>query len=59
MISKKKKQPEIHIHQHEDEFGRVFGAKHPLNAHHKNPKTKKDHETTVKKYEDNTQTPHN
>ena len=35
------------MHQHRDEKGVVFGAPHPLEAHHYNEKTLKRHNWTV------------
>jgi hypothetical protein len=44
---KKKIKPEV-LHQHKDQFGRVFGAPHPVDVEHKNPKTQKFHNLTEK-----------
>jgi hypothetical protein len=46
---KKKKKVEVIMHQHRDQFGTKFGASHPIDAEHKNPKTQKFHELTVKR----------
>lgn len=46
--SKKKKQIDIKFHQHQDEFGNVFGAPHPIDAMHKNKNTQKYHDLTIK-----------
>ena len=45
---KKRKLPkEIEMHQHQDERGRVFGARHPLDSEHTNAKTRKFHDITL------------
>jgi len=49
MKKKKIKQDQVVTHQHQDEFGRVFGGKHPLDAEHKKVETQKFHNITVKK----------
>jgi cytochrome c556 len=48
MGKKKDKQIQVVMHQHQDEFGRVFGGKHPLDAEHKKAETQKFHDITVK-----------
>ena len=40
---------EIIMHQHIDKLGRICGAKHPIDAEHKNKKTQKKHDFTMKK----------
>lgn len=47
MKKSKEKKVVVKMHQHKDEFGRVCGAKHPLDATHKNAKTQKLHDLTV------------
>jgi len=46
---KKKKEVKVVMHQHIDQFGRVFGAPHPVDADHKNVKTKKFHDLTLER----------
>lgn len=46
--SKKKKIEVVVMHQHQDNFGHVFGAPHPINAMHKNKKTQEFHDSTIK-----------
>jgi len=43
----KKKTPVI-MHQHVDASGRPFGAPHPADASHSNPKTQERHDFTVR-----------
>jgi hypothetical protein len=43
----KKKFKIIVMHQHQDEFGHVFGAPHPVDAEHNNEKTQMYHNITV------------
>jgi len=47
--TKKKKIVEVKMHQHTDWLGRIFGAPHPIDAKHKNKKTQKYHEETLKR----------
>ena len=47
MSKKKNKKVEVVMHQHKDQQGRVFGAKHPVDAEHKNAKTQKMHDLTM------------
>jgi hypothetical protein len=47
--SKKKKMIPVVMHQHQDQFGRVCGSLHPLNAEHKKESTQKLHDITVNK----------
>ena len=47
MKKSKTKKVVVKMHQHKDQFGHVFGAPHPVDAEHKNPKTQKFHELTV------------
>jgi len=47
--SKKKIVLPVTLHQHRDNFGRTFGAPHPVNAKHKNAKTQKFHDETIGK----------
>ena len=49
MGKKKKKTPEVVMHQHMDQQGRVFGGPHPMDAEHKNAKTQKRHDYTIKR----------
>ena len=49
MKGKKKQIKEVKMHQHVDEFGIKFGAAHPENAEHKNEKTQKYHDLTIKR----------
>jgi len=35
-------------HQHIDKKGNVFGSLHPINAKHKNEKTQKFHDLSIK-----------
>ena len=44
---KKKKIEVVVMHQHQDKFGHVFGAPHPINATHKNKETQEFHELTI------------
>ena len=37
------------MHQHRDEFNIKFGSSHPINAEHKNKKTQKFHDMTMKR----------
>jgi len=46
-IKKKKKKVIVECHRHMDEKGNKFGASHPVNAVHKNPKTQKMHDITI------------
>ena len=47
-MSKKKPKQEEQMHQHIDESGIPFGKAHPVDANHKNEKTQKVHEKTMK-----------
>jgi len=48
--SKQKKVEDVVIlHQHCDLLGRIFGAPHSIDAEHKNPKTQKFHDKTIKR----------
>ena len=49
MKKAKKKKLEVKMHQHVDEFGIKFGAAHPIDAEHKNKKTQKFHDLTIKR----------
>lgn len=50
MVKKKKKKLKVvECHQHVDERGIKFGASHPVDAVHKNPKTQKMHELTIER----------
>lgn len=44
---KKNRQTVDVMHQHKDELGRVFGAKHPVNLEHNNERTQRHHEYTL------------
>jgi hypothetical protein len=48
---KKSKQQKVKVvmHQHQDEFGRVFGAPHPIDAEHTKSSTRKFHDLTIKR----------
>jgi len=50
-MRKKKKDEKVIVvmHQHYDSLGRVFGALHPIDAEHKNPKTQKFHDESIKR----------
>ena len=50
-MAKKKKMKDIPVvmHQHNDEAGRIFGAKHPLHLEHNNERTQIYHDFTVGK----------
>lgn len=43
-----KKQQTIEMHQHVDASGKPFGAPHPVDASHSNPKTQERHDFTVR-----------
>ena len=47
--TQKKKIVPVIMHQHQDQFGRVCGSLHPLNAEHKKESTQKLHDITVNK----------
>lgn len=46
--SKKKKIVPVEMHQHHDKFRNIFGKPHPIDAEHKNKKTQKYHDLTVR-----------
>lgn len=48
-MKKSKQQVKVIIHQHQDEFGRVFGAPHPVDAEHAKSSTRKFHDLTIKR----------
>lgn len=45
----KKKKVVVKMHQHQDQFGRVFGAPHPVDVEHKKTSTQKFHDLTMKR----------
>ena len=44
--AKKKKIVPVEFHQHQDQFGNIFGKAHPVGVWHDNPKTQKFHDIT-------------
>lgn len=48
-MGKKKQVVKVKMHQHMDQQGRVFGGPHPMDAEHKNAKTQKMHDLTMKR----------
>jgi hypothetical protein len=46
---KKKKIKPVGMHQHIDEKGNVFGKLHPVDTVHKNPKTQRFHDNTIRR----------
>ena len=46
-MRKRIKKVPVVMHQHIDEQGRIFGARHPIDSVHKNKKTQKKHEYTL------------
>jgi len=49
MVKKRKKLSPIIMHQHVDESGRIYGAKHPVDSEHNNIRTQMHHDFTVGK----------
>ena len=49
MKKSKKKKIEIDMHQHQDNFGHIFGAPHPINTKHNNVRTQEFHDLTIKR----------
>ena len=49
MSKKNKQEINLVLHQHIDKQGKVCGAKHPINLNHRNQKTQKRHDFTIKK----------
>ena len=47
MVKKRKREIPVVMHQHNDEAGRIFGAKHPIHLEHNNERTQRHHDYTI------------
>lgn len=48
--AQKKKIKIVEMHQHTNGSGQIIGAKHPIDAEHKNKKTQRFHDRTISGY---------